>query len=100
MIKNWLKEVKEQGITFFYANDKAENKPSSTLFYAYVTFWLGVVSVISLHFEEKLFTATLTTLMFWVVAVIFYRLRKLDKIKVDLDDRSVELEGKDESKDS
>jgi hypothetical protein len=35
------------------------------------------------------------TLLFLSLGFVFYRLRNLDKVKIDFDDRSVELESED-----
>ena len=91
-ILTWYEDIKENGIKFFYAYDAAEKKASSTLFYAYITFYLAVASVIALHFSDKLLTASIAALVFWATAVVFYMIRKLNKAKVDLDDKSIELE--------
>lgn len=96
----WLKETlsdwKEKGIPFWYAHDGSTGEPSITLFFAYTTFILTFASAILLHIFPDLLNASVYTLIFWVIAFVFYRLRKLDKIKIDLDDREIELEGSDD----
>ena len=97
-VKNWYNDIKVNGIKFFYAYDAAEKKASSTLFYAYIAFYLAVGSVIALHFSEKLLTASIVSLVFWAIAVIFYMLRKISKAKVNLQDKSFDLENSEDSK--
>lgn len=91
-IKNWYNDIKENGIRFLYAYDATEKKASSTLFYAYITFYLAVGSVLALHFSEGLLTASIVSLCFWAMAVIFYMIRKLNKASVNLKDQSIQLE--------
>lgn len=38
----------------------------------------------------------LVTVFVWFLAFIMYRLRKLDKVKLDLDDQSIEIESSDD----
>jgi hypothetical protein len=48
-----------------------------------------------LHFQSEPIIATPLTMLFWVLSYIFYRLRKLDKAKISLEDKSIELDSKD-----
>lgn len=89
LFNSWSKT----GIKFPYAFDATTNKASVTLLFVYITFIFAVISSIILHFTEQVFTATVTVLIFWAVAMVFYLLRRLTKTKIDLDDRSIELEG-------
>lgn len=92
-----LKAMMDSGIHFPYAYDPVEAKPSITLLFPYVTFILAVISLIALHFRPELLTATLTSIAFWGIAVVFYRLRKIDKLKFNLRDQSVEVGGDSEN---
>jgi hypothetical protein len=83
------------GIKFPYAFDATTKKASVSLLFVYITFIFAVISNIILHFNEHVFTATVTVLIFWAVAMIFYLLRRLTKTKIDLDDKSISLEGDD-----
>lgn len=92
-IGNFWESISRRGIYAPFIHDARTGKPSITLLFAYITFALAVLSTIALHFNIQLVVATGTSIMFWVVAVIFYRLRNLDKAKIDLDDKSIELDG-------
>jgi hypothetical protein len=70
--------------------------PSVTLTFAYVTFIIAVVSVIYNHLVDGLLTATITSIIFWALAVVLYRLGKLDKAKFDLENKTLELDSEDE----
>lgn len=95
-LKEIFHNMSIRGIKFPYAYDVTTGKPSITLLFPYVTFVIAVVSVIALHFSIGLFIATSTAIGFWVIAVIFYMLRRISKAKFDLDDKSFELESGDE----
>ena len=92
-IKNKLKSWSEEGIKFFYAYDGSSNQKSTTLFFVYITFWLAVVGSIVVYYKPELLSASINSTVFWVVSFVMYRLRRLDKVKLDLDDKSIELSG-------
>lgn len=92
-LKRFLHKITEEGIRFPYAYDPISKKPSITLLFAYTTFILALISTICLHFWLDTVVATGTSIAFFVITLIFYRLRKLDKAKIDFDDKSIELEG-------
>jgi len=84
------------GIYLPFIHDPSTKSPSITLMFPYVTFTLSIISIIALHFKLELFVATTTTLMFWLVSTILYMIRRITKAKIDLDDKSVELDGGEE----
>lgn len=86
--KNW----KKNGIPFLYAFDGSTKQPSITLLFAYLTFILVFISAIALHFFPNLLAASTFSLLFWIISFVMYRLRRIDKFKIDLDDKSLELE--------
>jgi hypothetical protein len=87
-VSRWCKE----GVYLPYAHDAERGKPSASLLFMYVSFVIAACSVIALHLKAGLLIATLTSIMFWVLAMTFYRIRKLDKFKIDLDDKTIELD--------
>lgn len=91
-IKTIYKEMCETGIKFPFAYDPVTKAPSVTLLFAYITFVTMMVSLIGLHIYKQILQATLVSILVWVIAVVFYRLRELDKFKIDLKNQSVELE--------
>lgn len=88
----------KNGIDFFYANDKTEGKPSSTLFYAYISFWVSICSLIALHFSDRFQTATTMSFILTAMTIIFYMIRKINKASVNLKDKSVSLENNEGDK--
>ncbi len=94
IIKNWS----ERGIKLPYAYDAISEKPSITLLFNWLYSVALLISIIALHQAETPLTASLFTLGVWALSTIFYMLRKLTSAKVDLDDKSIELENTDEAK--
>lgn len=92
----WLKEVyhgmSEKGIRFPYAYDPVTKLPSVTLLFAYITFVGMITSLVLLHLYKQVLEATVISIIVWVLAVVFYRLRQLDKVKIDIKDQSIDLE--------
>lgn len=95
-IKEWIKLGNSFGIPLPMLRDEPDGKPSFTLLCVYLTFVLAFNSVVAMHFTKDLLSAG-TSIMFWVVAMVFYRLKKISKAKLDLDDKSIELEDSDKS---
>lgn len=94
-LKNFFNKSATEGMKVPFVYDGDSQKPSVTLLFAYVTFILAVISVICLHFWKELITASATSIIFWIVSVVFYRLRRLDKAKINIKDQSIELDGED-----
>ncbi len=92
MVKEILKNWSETGIRLPFAYDPESDKPSVTLMFFWITSFLSVVSLVLLHLKLVTYTATGMSLGFVLIAFVMYRLRKLDKVKIDLDDQSIELE--------
>lgn len=78
-----------------YMLDPVTNKPSITIIFPYFTFVLAFISTVMFHFRPELATPCYTSIVFWFVATILYLLRKLTKVKLDLDDKSIELDSGD-----
>jgi hypothetical protein len=71
--------------------------PSVSLLFAHISFYVAIGSIIYLIYKD-VNLGTVAAISFAVVYFIFYMLRKLTKAKVDLDDKSFELEnGSDDS---
>ena len=83
---------------FPYAKDPTTGQPSVTLYFAYVAFYLSVLSLIALHFWNDLIATTGMSFLFTVLMITFYKLKTLSKAKFDIDDRSIELDSQDEEK--
>lgn len=91
-LKDILKRWSEEGIKLPFAYDAESGKPSITLLFYWITWSLAVISLIVLHFGKVAISATAMSLGFVLTAFIMYRLRKLDKVKIDVKNQSVELD--------
>lgn len=76
---------------FPFAKDKTTGKSSATLFFAYVGFLIAGMSVMYLLNVDAI-AGTIASLVLFFGCLILYRLKQLDKVKIDLQNKSVELE--------
>lgn len=98
-IKELIKLSNSYGMPLPMVRDEPEGRPSFTLLCVYISFMVAVWSVIGLYHDINRFVAACTAISFWVIAMVFYRLKKLDKAKIDLDDKSIELNSEEKEKD-
>ena len=78
-------------IKFPFAIDKATGKPSVTLFFAYVAFIIASCATGYLIYRDAV-VGTTSALMLFFGCLLIYRLRQIDKFKVNLSERSLEVE--------
>lgn len=97
--KIWEKWSKE-GMNLPYAHDPVQKQASVTLLSFYIMLLLAVLSLVALHLKVELLAATSMTLLAWAMSFVFYKLRRLDRAKIDLDDKSIELDGDDEEEEN
>lgn len=98
LIKRWSHE----GMHWPFVHDSTNGKPSVTLMFLYMAYSLVYVTImissgLMLAKGERL-QATYAPMLLFVLGFVFYRLRRLDSFKVDLDDASIELSDKSEEK--
>lgn len=93
-IKEFFVKASTEGLYLPVAQDAG--KPSVTLFFMYLSNLVAIVSLILLHVKGDPFTATSTTAIYAIIQTVLYMLRRLQKAKFDLDDKSIELEGEDD----
>lgn len=98
-ITELLKSSSKTGIYLPAAYDAEKDGPSVTLLFSHITFTLALFLTALLAFRPGVLTATITCIMFWIMATVFYLIRRLKTFKADLDDKSVELTGDTESDD-
>jgi hypothetical protein len=97
-LKELIKNLSVNGIHLPYAHDVTTGKGSATLLFFYIFGLSTLFSLFTLHLITTLEMAMSTgmTIVAWTFSYVFYRMRKLDKVKFDLDDKSIEIEGDDE----
>lgn len=79
------------GFYFPGAYDSNTDKASTSLLFANLSFYIACGSVLTLMYKD-IALGTVAAITLAVVYFIFYMLRKLNKAKFDLDDRSFDLE--------
>lgn len=96
-IKNVFQNWSKNGIPVPFAHNPVKDSPSVTLLFFYFGFILSfciiLVSSIMLIIKGDYLSATLMPTLLMFSGFIFYRLRRLDSIKIDLDDKSINMEG-------
>ena len=88
-----IEKACKQGLRFPFLHDPVSKQPSVTLLFAYVSFILVLISIVCLHFYAQIQSASLVSILFFVICMVFYRLRKLDSVAVNLKSGEVALKG-------
>lgn len=96
-LKQAFKLAIDAGLPLPHAYDPVPKEPSFRLLCAYISFVVATVSVVALHFAP-VSIATWTAIGFYALCMLFYMLKKLSKAKIDLDDRSIELDSESDTK--
>jgi|SRR5271165_102406 len=78
------------------AFDPKTGKASITLLASYIGLLLSTASMIGLFFSDKLLVAATTSVVFFIISIVFYEMKNLSKVNLDLKDKKIELE--DDSK--
>lgn len=95
-LKALLEFSSKNGTYLPMAYDGATGKPSVTLFFSYVSFLINIVAIVYLFCKPDNVSPAIASLMLFVICVVLYRIRNLDKVKFDLQNKSIELDGEDE----
>lgn len=90
-LKSLFEFSAKSGLNLPTAFDADKQGPSVSLLFANISFYLAICTIIYLTTKDT-FAGTMAAMAFAALYFIFYMLRKLNKAKLDLDDRSVELE--------
>lgn len=94
-LKDLFKFSAEHGLNLPTAYDHQQKGPSVSLLFAHISFFTAIISIcILIHKDINL--GTIAAITFAGLYFIFYMLRKLNKAKIDLDDRSIDLENSEE----
>jgi hypothetical protein len=90
-----LKKVSNEGLKVPYLIDPVTKEPSVTLLFTYISFLVCLLSIIVLHFIPAVQSASITSISLFVICLIFYRLRKLDDVSINLKSGEVEIKSDD-----
>lgn len=94
-IKQLFEFSARNGMFLPMAFDGANERPSATLFFTYFTYLLTVASIIYTFFDNNAFTPVVSSIILFVICLTIYRIRRLDSVELDLDDRSIKIKGND-----
>jgi hypothetical protein len=95
MIKEFLEFTSKNGLYLPSAYDNSTDKGSVSLLFAHMSFYLGCIAICLLLYKD-INLGTIAAMLFAGLYFIFYMLRRLTKAKIDLDDKSIDLENKEE----
>lgn len=87
-----LEKLCRRGLYFPMALDPNTNKPSITLLIFYTMFIIMMGSLVYTHIYNN-YIPSLVTLATFISSFVMYRMRKVDKFKLDVDDGQIELSG-------
>jgi hypothetical protein len=71
----------------------SNGKPSITALFAYISFIQAVCLIIYLARDSAL-SGVIAGLVLFFVCLFIYRLRRLDSFEIDVDDKSIKVNGK------
>lgn len=80
------------------AYDNNIEKASVSLLFAHISFYIACGSILTLMYKD-IILGTMAAITFAALYFVFYMLRKLNKAKIDLDDRSFDLSNDEGNKD-
>ena len=95
-----IKEIFEfsakQGLNLPSAYDADKKGPSVTLLFTHVANAVAIISIILLMIKD-INLGTTAAIIYSVITMVLYMMRRVTKFKVDLDDKSIDLEGGDKN---
>ncbi len=99
-LKSLIRKWSRHGMHWPFVHDPTIKKPSVTLMFFYIGFMMAATviaasSVMQL-IKGDLLQATFMPSMLAFISFVFYRLRKLDNVKIDLNDQEIELSSNDD----
>ncbi len=92
-LKDLWVQASTSGLLIPFVKDPVNQQPSVTLLMVLTSFLMTVVSLVALHLKADLLIATGTTMLFWIIGMVFYLIRNIQRAKFDLDDKSFDIEG-------
>ena len=89
---DFFKYSSEQGLRIPSAFDNDKPGPSASLLFAHLANTVAIGGIITLIVKDTL-QGTVAAMMYSVLMIVFYLMRRLTKFKMDLDDKSLEIDG-------
>jgi len=97
-LKRFFEFSNKTGLYIPLAYDANREAPSITLMIFFISGIITITSLILLHFFPQMLTATSMSILFTAMSFVMYRVRHIDKLKFDLDDKSFELHTSNDKK--
>ena len=93
-IKKFFEFASKNGLYLAMAYDNDKPGPSVTLLFAHLANTLALLSIIIL-ISKDVTQGTITAILYSITTMVLYIMRRITKFKVDLNDKSIDLEGGD-----
>ncbi len=90
-IKKWFEFTAKTGLYLPMAYDARTQLPSVSLFFAHIANAVAIGGIVALLFKD-LKAGVYCSMGYSALMLIFYLMRSLGKVKVDIDDGQIELE--------
>lgn len=97
-LKQFFQFASTNGLWLLSAFDNDKPGPSASLLFAHAANTVALGAIITLIVKDTL-QGTIAAIMYSVLMIVFYLMRRIKSFKADLDDKSIELEsGEDNGK--
>jgi hypothetical protein len=93
-IKQFFKYSSEKGLRLPAAFDNDKPGPSASLLFAHLANTVAIGAIITLTVKDEL-PGTIAAIVYSVLMIVFYLMRRIKSFKADLDDKSIEFDGGD-----
>lgn len=90
-IKQFLEFSAKNGLYLPLAYDGDREVPSVTLLFAYTSFVMCLLSIGYTFINNGAITPVVSSIMLFIISITMYRIRRLDSVEVDLDDKSIKI---------
>jgi hypothetical protein len=92
-----MEDSSKNGIYLPFVHDPVKEKPSVTLLFFYISFCLAAIFVsissVMLIIDKSYVLAAAYPVVMMYSGFIFYRLRRLDSVKINLEEKSIDFDG-------
>ena len=89
-----LKYYSEQGARLPAAYDSDKKGASVTLLFTHIANLVAIISIAILVYKDTT-NGTIAAILYSIITMILYMMRRVTSFKADLDDKSIEIEGED-----
>lgn len=91
-IRQFLVISGTRGLYVPHIYDAARQTPSIPLLFTLVSFSLAAGSIVALHLDAGLLSATVTAICFFALCYVLSMFREVDRLKLDLTKRQIEVD--------